>query len=358
MLTVIKRNLKTLSLPNFTQVVYDQYDVLHNFGMTSYFNEQKFAILGYGPQGRAQALNLRDQGFNVILGLRKDGSTIKLAEEDGWTTNIMSINDAIHSGTFIMNLLSDAGQIETWPFLKKELNENKEKTLYFSHGFASFKKHTNIDFPKFTPTILVAPKCSGNTVRNNFIDKKGFAASYAISDTYVNSDYNFQEAKALKIAQLIGADTIFKTTFEAEATSDLVGERSVLMGGIKAFFSAQYNCLRSHGHSPLEAYYETVYEALNSLYPMINDKGMSWMFQNCSTTAQRGAIDWSSEYEKVIIPVLEKCYKNVEMGDEAKHVINCNSDKNYRIKLNEELKLIDNEEIEQVGKFVRSLKNL
>lgn len=351
---VFKRNISTLVLPNITEKVYGSNDIVNNINHDLYFKKATIAILGYGPQGRAQSLNLRDQGYNVIIGLRLTESNIKKLEEDEWQKDkIMSINDACFNGTFITNLLSDAGQIETWSQIQQLLNPTK--TLCFSHGFSvAFKETTKMIFPHNVPIILVAPKCSGATVRSNFSNNIGFASSYAVYKNQI--DNNVEESKAVKYAQLIGANTIFETTFEKEAVSDLVGERSVLMGGIKAFFTAQYNVLRSKGHSPLEAYYETVYEALNSLYPLINQKGMSWMFQNCSTTAQRGAIDWSKEYEKAIIPILEKCYDQVKSQKEAQHVIKCNSDPEYRNKLNNELLQIDNEEIEVVGKFIRSIK--
>ena len=268
------------------------------------------AILGYGPQGRGQSLNMRDQGFEVILGLRKGGSWDN-AVNDGWLEgeNLFKIEEATKRGTIIQFLLSDAGQIQAWPTVKENLNEGD--TLYFSHGFGIiFRDDTNIIPPSNVNVVLVAPKGSGLTVRNHFLEGRGINSSYAIHQDYTGN------AKDLTIATAfaIGSGHLFETTFEKEVHSDLTGERCVLMGLIQGAFLAQYEVLRENGHSPSEAYNETIEEGLQSLYPLVSEKGMDWMYSNCSTTAQRGALDWAPKFKNILKPVIEECYSKVVSG--------------------------------------------
>ena len=240
-----------------------------------------------------------------------------------------------------------------WEAVKEGLTENK--TLYFSHGFGIvYNDKTKIIPPKNIDIIMVAPKGPGGLVRKNFLlGNKGINSSYAIHQDYTGTSIN----KVIALAYGIGSKNLFETTFKKEVYSDLTGERSVLMGLIQGAFKAQYDLLREKGHSPMESYNETVEEALFSLYPLINEKGMDWMFSNCSTTAQRGAIDWSKKYYDCLKPVLKECYDSVKNGDETKIVLDSNSDKNYRTKLDIELEEINNQEIWKTGKHVRKLRN-
>jgi len=310
------------------------------------------AILGYGPQGRGQGLNMRDQGFNVILGLRK-GNSWDNALDDGWVEgdNLFEIEEAANRGNIIQFLLSDAGQIEAWPRIKNNLSDGD--TLYFSHGFGIiFNKDTKIIPPRNINVVLVAPKGSGLTVRNHFLEGRGINSSYAIYQDY---DGN---AKDLTIATAfaIGSGHLFETTFEKEVHSDLTGERCVLMGLIQGAFLAQYEVLRENGHSPSEAYNETIEEGLQSLYPLVSEKGMDWMYSNCSTTAQRGALDWAPKFKKVLKPVINDCYQKVISGEEARRAIYSNSKSDYRDKLNRELEEINNQEMWLAGKQLRPLR--
>ena len=310
------------------------------------------SVLGYGPQGRGQALNLRDNGFNVILGLR-DGNSKKAAIKDGWEEgkNLFSIKDATKHGNIIQYLLSDVGQIKEWETVKNNLGRNK--MLYFSHGFGiTYSDKTGIIPPDDIDVVLVAPKGSGITVRNHFVNGGGINASYAVHQNYTGE----AEDKCLALAFGIGCGHAFKTDFKKEVYSDLTGERSVLMGLIQGAFSAQYKVLREKGHSPSEAYNETVEEALESLFPLISEKGMDWLYANCSTTAQRGALDWAPKFEKVLKPVIEECYNKVKDGTEADIVIKANSDKNYREKLDYELKQMANQELWEVARYLRELR--
>lgn len=309
-------------------------------------------ILGYGPQGRGQGLNMRDQGFNVILGLRKGASWVK-ALEDGWVAgeNLFEIEEATKKGNIIQFLLSDAGQIQAWPTVKNNLIEGD--TLYFSHGFGIvFHSDTNIIPPKNVNVVLVAPKGSGLTVRNHFLEGRGINSSYAVFQDYDGSAKEI----AISTAFAIGSGHLFETTFEKEVHSDLTGERCVLMGLIQGAFLAQYEVLRENGHSPSEAYNETIEEALESLYPLVSEKGMDWMYSNCSTTAQRGALDWAPRFKNVLKPVINECYEKVINGEEAKISISSNSRDDYRDQLNKELDEINNQEMWLAGRELRALR--
>ena len=309
-------------------------------------------ILGYGPQGRGQGLNMRDQGFNVILGLRKGASWVK-ALEDGWVAgeNLFEIEEATKKGNIIQFLLSDAGQIQAWPTVKNNLIEGD--TLYFSHGFGIvFHSDTNIIPPKNVNVVLVAPKGSGLTVRNHFLEGRGINSSYAVFQDYDGSAKEI----AISTAFAIGSGHLFETTFEKEVHSDLTGERCVLMGLIQGAFLAQYEVLRENGHSPSEAYNETIEEALESLYPLVSEKGMEWMYSNCSTTAQRGALDWAPRFKNVLKPVINECYEKVVSGEEAKISISSNSRDDYRDQLNKELDEINNQEMWLAGRELRALR--
>lgn len=310
------------------------------------------AILGYGPQGFGQGLNLRDQGFNVILGLRK-GNSWKKALNDGWVENenLFEIEEAANRGTIIQFLLSDAGQIQAWPTVKENLNEGD--ALYFSHGFGVvFHKHTGIVPPDNVDVILVAPKGSGLSLRNHFLAGRGINASFAIHQDATGR----ARERCISTAFAIGSGHLFETTFENEVHSDLTGERCVLMGLIQGAFLAQYEVLREHGHSPSEAYNETIEEALQSLYPLVSEKGMDWMYANCSTTAQRGALDWAPRFRDTLKPVINECYQKVISGEEAKIAIESNSRPDYRDSLDKELEEINNQEMWVAGKILRQLR--
>jgi ketol-acid reductoisomerase len=310
------------------------------------------AILGYGPQGRGQGLNMRDQGFDVSIGLRKGRSWDK-ALEDGWEEgkNLMSLEEAAQRGTIIQYLISDAGQISNWPMVKSNLNDGD--ALYFSHGFGIvYKDQTNIIPPENVDVILVAPKGSGLSLRRLFEAGQGINSSYAVHQDHTGR----ARERCLATAFAIGSAHIFETTFAHEVYSDLTGERSVLMGMIEGAFRAQFNVLRANGHSASEAYNETVEEALMSLYPLINERGMDWMYANCSATAQRGALDWAPRFQEVIQPVIEEIYQRVRDGKETQIAIDANSREDYREQLEKELKEIDESELWTAGRALRPLR--
>jgi len=311
------------------------------------------AVLGYGVQGPSQALNLRDNGIRVIVGQREGGRTWERAVADGFVPGetLFPLEEAAQKGTIIQNLLSDAGQVATWPTIKACLDEGN--ALYFSHGFGIvFKDQTGIIPPANVDVIMVAPKGSGRNVRNNFLDGSGINSSYAVFQDFTGNAR--QRTLALGIA--VGSGYLFPTTFEKEVHSDLTGERGVLMGCLAGVMEAQYNLLRKHGHSPSEAFNETVEELTQSLIRLVAENGMDWMFSNCSTTAQRGALDWSPRFRDAVIPVFDELYQKVTSGEETKRVLEANSAPDYREKLDKELNEVKNSEMWQTGATVRSLR--
>ena len=314
---------------------------------------ETIAVLGYGIQGPGQALNLRDNGFNVIVGQRKDSKTWNKAIKDGWEPglNLFPLEEAAEKGTILQYLLSDAGQIAQWNMVKTHLKPGK--TLYFSHGFGvTYSEKTGIVPPKEVDVILVAPKGSGTSLRRLFLANKGLNSSFAVHQDATGKA--FEKAIALGIG--VGSGYLFETSFKKEVYSDLTGERGILMGALAGLFEAQYNVLRKNGHSPSEAFNETVEELTQSLMPLVAENGMDWMFANTSTTAQRGALDWRHKFRDATSPVFEELYNKVASGEEAEIVINSNSKNNYRDNLELELNEIKNSELWQAGLQVRKLR--
>jgi len=319
----------------------------------AFLKDEVIAIIGYGVQGPAQALNLRDNGFNVIVGQRKGSKTWTKAVEHGWVPDetLFDIEEAAKRGTILQFLLSDAGQIELWPKVKTHLTAGK--TLYFSHGFGiTFKEQTGIIPPADVDVILAAPKGSGTSVRRLFLQGKGINASYAVFQDVSGK----AKTKAIALGIGVGAGYLFETDFKKEVYSDLTGERGTLMGAIAGIFEAQYEVLRSKGHTPSEAFNETVEELTQSLMPLVAENGMDWMYANCSTTAQRGALDWKKKFKAATLPVFKELYESVASGAEAKRTIDTCSKPDYREKLAEELKELRDSELWQAGAAVRSLR--
>lgn len=313
---------------------------------------ETIAVLGYGVQGPGQACNLRDNGFNVIVGQRP-GKTYDKAIADGWIPGetLFSIEEAAAKGTIVCMLLSDAAQMQLWPSILPHLTAGK--TLYFSHGFAiTWSDRSGVVPPADIDVIMVAPKGSGTSLRTMFLEGRGLNSSYAI--------YQDASGKALdKVLAFgigIGSGYLFETTFKREATSDLTGERGSLMGAVQGLFLAQYEVLRENGHTPSEAFNETVEELTQSLMPLFAAKGMDWMYANCSTTAQRGALDWMTPFHDAIKPVMQQLYQSVASGEEAQRSIDSNSQPDYRQKLEEELKALRESEMWKTGETVRKLR--
>ncbi|KAK1728725.1 ketol-acid reductoisomerase [Colletotrichum acutatum] len=323
------RGVKTMDFAGHKEDVYERADWPQE-KLLEYFKDDTLALIGYGSQGHGQGLNLRDNGLNVIVGVRKNGQSWKDAQQDGWVPgkNLFDVDEAISRGTIVMNLLSDAAQSETWPAIKPQLV--KGKTLYFSHGFSPvFKDVTHVDVPKDIDVILVAPKGSGRTVRSLFREGRGINSSFAVFQDVTGKAK--EKAQALGVA--IGSGYLYETTFEKEVYSDLYGERGCLMGGIHD---------RRGGH-PVPV-------------PLIGANGMDWMYEACSTTARRGAIDWSPKFKDALKPVFNSLYDAVKDGSETKRSLEYNSQKDYRQKFEAEMEEIRNLEIWRAGRAVRSLR--
>ena len=312
------------------------------------------AVIGYGVQGPAQAFNMKDNGINVIVGQREENKkTWDKAVADGWVPGktLFPIEEAVRRGTVIQYLLSDAAQMMLWPKVKANLK--KGDALYFSHGFSiTYKDQTGVIPPDFVDVILVAPKGSGTSVRRNFLDGSGINSSIAVHQDATGRA--MERTIALGIA--IGSGFLFPTTFQMEVYSDLTGERGVLMGALAGMMEAQYNELRKHGHTPSEAFNETVEELTQSLIRLVGENGMDWMYANCSATAQRGALDWRHKFRKAVEPVFAELYQSVADGKETAIVLKANSAADYKIKLDAELKEMRESEMWQAGSAVRALR--
>lgn len=316
-------------------------------------NNETIAILGYGVQGPAQSLNLRDNGFRVIVGQRQGGRSWEKAIEHGWIPGetLFDLEEAAQRATIIQLLLSDAGRIAAWPKIQPHLTPGK--ALYFSHGFGvTFADQTGIVPPKDIDVILAAPKGSGTSVRRLFLQGKGINSSFAIHQDATGR----ARERVIALGIGVGSGYLFETDFKKEVYSDLTGERGTLMGAIAGIFEAQYEVLRANGHSPSEAFNETVEELTQSLMPLVAENGMDWMYANCSTTAQRGALDWRKKFKAATLPVFHELYQSVETGAEARRTIAHCRQPDYRQQLDKELRELRESELWQAGQAVRSLR--
>ncbi len=316
--------------------------------------DEVVAVLGYGVQGPAQSLNMRDNGINVIIGQREgDKVTWDKAVADGWVPGktLFGLEEAADRGTIIQYLVSDAAQMMTWPRIKPHLKAGD--ALYFSHGFSIvYGDQTGVVPPDFVDVIMVAPKGSGTSVRANFLAGSGINSSYAVHQNATGR----AEERTIALGIAIGSGYLFPTTFENEVHSDLTGERGILMGALAGVMEAQYNLLRAHGHSPSEAFNETVEELTQSLIRLVDKNGMDWMYANCSTTAQRGALDWLPRFRDAVAPVFDELYASVVSGEETRIVLEANNAPDYRARLEDELRAMRESEMWRAGAAVRSLR--
>ena len=344
--------MKTVRVGGITEKIIERKDMPAK-KLKSILGKETVAIIGYGVQGRGQSLNLKDNKVKVIIGVRKGGNSWKLALTDGWKPGktLFEIDEAVRRGTVVQYLLSDAGQKAQWPVIRENLQDGA--ALYFSHGFSiAYRSLTGVKPPKHVDVILVAPKGSGTTVRRHFLEGRGINSSFAVDQDYTGRARD----RAIALGIGIGSGFLFETTFKKEVFSDLTGERGVLMGAIYGLWLAQYEVLREKGHSPSEAFNETVEEATQSLYPLIGENGMDWMYANCSTTAQRGALDWYKSFAKINKPLFRKLYNEVKNGNETKRTLTANSKKTYRRDLDKELKEVHESEMWKIGSVLRELR--
>jgi ketol-acid reductoisomerase len=315
---------------------------------------ETIAVIGYGVQGPAQALNMKDNGFNVIIGqaskFKRDWDR---AIADGWVPGktLFEIEEAAEKGTIIQMLVSDAAQKAIWPEVKKHLK--KGDAVYFSHGFSIvYRDQTGVIPPADVDVIMVAPKGSGLNVRRNFLSGAGINSSFAVEQDATGR----ARERAIALGIAVGSGYLFPTTFKQEVFSDLTGERGVLMGALAGIMDAQYDVLRANGHSPSEAFNETVEELTQSLIRLVDENGMDWMYSNCSATAQRGALDWRPRFKQAVMPVFELLYDRVSSGKECARVLASTGGPNYQQELGKELAELGNSEIWRAGKATRALR--
>ena len=315
---------------------------------------ETIAVIGYGVQGPAQALNMKDNGINVIIGQSPDfKSDWDRAVKDGFVPGktLFPIEEAAKKATIVQYLISDAAQRAVWPVLKNCLKEGD--ALYFSHGFSiTYKDQTGVIPPKNVDVILCAPKGSGTSVRRNFLAGAGINSSFAVFQDFTGR----AKDRTLALGIAIGSGYLFPTTFEAEVFSDLTGERGVLMGALAGIMDAQYQVLRENGHTPSEAFNETVEELTQSLIRLVDEKGMDWMYANCSATAQRGALDWLPKFKAATLPVFTELYNKVKSGEECVRVLQSTGAANYKEVLDAELKELGGSEMWRTGAAVRKLR--
>ena len=315
--------------------------------------DETVAVLGYGVQGPAQALNMRDNGIRVVVGQRSGTKTWDKAVGDGWLPGetLLSIEEAAKQGSIVQLLLSDAAQKELWPSIKPCLQAGD--ALYFSHGFSIvYGEQTGVVPPDDVDVILVAPKGSGANVRANVLAGSGINSSYAVEQDASGRAVE----RTLAVGIGIGSGYLFPTTFLKEVHSDLTGERGMLIGALAGVIEAQYAVLREHGHSPSEAFNETVEEMTQSLIRLVGENGMDWMLANVSTTAQRGALDWRHRFRSAVAPVFDDLYRSVVDGEETRIVLEANSSPTYREDLEGELAAMRESELWQAGAAVRALR--
>ena len=314
------------------------------------------AVLGYGIQGPAQALNMRDNGIKVIVGQRKSAganSSWGRALRDGWVPGktLFSIEEAAEKGDIVMMLTSDGSVGEVWKKISKYMTAGK--ALYFSHGFAYvYNKLTGVKPGKDVDVIMVAPKGSGTNVRRNFLNGAGINSSYAVAQDATGRALEL----TLAVGIAVGSGYLFPTTFEKEVTSDLVGERGILMGALCGVMEAQFYTLRANGHSPSEAFNETCEELTQSLARLVDENGMDWMYSNCSQTAQHGALKWRPIFRKAVEPVFKRLYASTKKMQEAREVIRDTGRADYKKVMAAKLQAMHDSEMWKAGEAVRALR--
>ncbi len=311
--------------------------------------DKTLAVIGYGSQGEAQAKNLRDSGLKVIVGLKKDGRSWSKAVEEGF--EVYTISEATEKGDIILFLIPDMVQPEVYmksiaPYLKEG------KTLNFAHGF-------NIHFkqiipPKNIDVIMVAPKSPGPRLRETYVGGFGVPALIAVYQDYTGQ----AREKALAISKGLGCSRagVLETTFKDETESDLIGEQTVLVGGLIELIKNGFEVLVENGYPPELAYFEACNEA-KLIMDLIYQKGLTGMLKAVSDTAKYGGLAVGPKIiDEHVKENMRRAAKDVKSGKFAKEWIE--DHRRGEVKLKSMLKEIENHEIEKVGRFIRKMSRI
>lgn len=274
---------------------------------TDVLKDKMVAVIGYGSQGRAQAMNMAESGLNVVVGLRQDGNSWKVAKEDG--LEVMTVEEASQKADIIHLLIPDEIQAQVYEqSIKDGLEEGN--TISFSHGY-------NIHFqyikpPKNVNITMIAPKGPGSTVRQQYVDGFGVPGLVAVEKDYTG------EAMAIALAMGQGCGLtragVLETTFKEETETDLFGEQAVLCGGVTELIKAGFSTLVEAGYQPELAYFETCHE-LKLIVDLIYQKGFAGMWHDVSNTAEFGGL---SRRERLITDEtrseMKKVLKEIQTG--------------------------------------------
>src|SRR5258707_3733642 len=312
----------------------------------SVLRNKTLAVLGFGSQGHAHALNLKDSGLNVIIGLYETSKSIPVAKEKGF--EVVSTAEAVRRADIIFVAIPDTKQPVVY---QRDIapNLSKGKTLLFSHGFSIHFK--TIVPPKFVDVILVAPKGPGHIVRRQYLEGKGVPALIGI---YQNPG---KQAKKLALASAhgIGATRagVIETTFKEETETDLFGEQTVLCGGASALILAGYETLIEAGYQPEMAYFECLHE-LKLIVDLMNEAGISGMRFSISETAKWGDVSMGPKIiDASVKKRMKAALKEIQSGKFAKGWV-AEYQGGYK-KYNALLKKGEQHSIEKTGARLRGL---
>ncbi len=313
-----------------------------------YLSGKKIAIIGYGSQGHAHALNLKDSGCDVIVGLYEGSKSWKKAEAQG--LKVYTTAEAVKQADIIMFLINDELQADVY---KKDIEPNLEEgnMLMFAHGF-------NIHFgcivpPKNVDVTMIAPKAPGHTVRSEFQEGKGTPCLVAVQQDYTGHALD----KALAYAAGIGGARagVLETTFRTETETDLFGEQAVLCGGVCALMQAGFETLCEAGYDPRNAYFECVHE-MKLIVDLIYQSGFAGMRYSISNTAEYG--DYITG-PKIVTEDTKKAMKqilsDIQDGSFAKEFLLEMSPAGRQVHFKAMRKLASEHPSEAVGKEIRKL---
>jgi ketol-acid reductoisomerase len=312
----------------------------------SILKDKVIAVLGYGSQGHAHALNLRDSGLNVIVGVRKGGKGYEKAKEHGFEP--VSVREACEKGDLIMILLPDQTQPQVY---KEEIEPALKpgKMLLFAHGFNIH--YNQIVPPKDVDVVMVAPKGPGHLVRREFEKGAGIPCLLAIYQDATGNAF----AKALAYAKGIGGTRagVIETTFKEETETDLFGEQVVLCGGVSALIKAGFETLVEAGYQPEVAYFECLHE-LKLIVDLIYEGGLSFMRYSISDTAEYGDLTRGPRIiNEQVRAEMKKILKEIQSGEFAREWILENQA--GRPVLNALRRKEKEHSIEEVGKRLRAM---